>query len=154
MKKKAFYRVCVQTKMVMGIASLDLNIRFFPTCGKKSEVRILNFLKTDPGQRITNLEVHIIHMYIYKEYRSVCPLVGIGGIGTLPTPLWPASVPLPPEPGGGDTRLRVRGLGSLNSDDWRKNLVLCLLFVEIILSVGTANLSQKILILKICANAF
>ncbi len=34
----------------------------------------------------------------YKEYHSVCPLVGIG---TLPTPLSPASVPLPPEPKGG-----------------------------------------------------
>jgi len=37
---------------------------------------------------------------IYKEYHSVCPLVGIG---TLPIPLSPASVPLPPEPGGGST---------------------------------------------------
>ncbi len=35
---------------------------------------------------------------IDKECHSVCPLVGIG---TLPTPLSPASVPLPPEPGGG-----------------------------------------------------
>ncbi len=35
---------------------------------------------------------------IYNEYYSVCPLVGIW---TLPTPLSPASVPLPPEPGGG-----------------------------------------------------
>jgi hypothetical protein len=61
---------------------------------------------------------------IYKEYHSVCPLVGIG---TLPTPLSPASVPLPPEPGGGHTRLRVRGWGSPNSDDWRKSLALCLL---------------------------
>ncbi len=40
---------------------------------------------------------------------SVCPLVGVG---TLPTPLSPARVPLPPEPGGGGhTRLRVKGLG-------------------------------------------
>ncbi len=38
-----------------------------------------------------------------------------------------ASVPLPPEPGGGHTRLRVRGWGSHNSDDWRKSLTLCLL---------------------------
>jgi hypothetical protein len=30
---------------------------------------------------------------IYKEYHSVRPLVGIG---TLPTPLSPATVPLPP----------------------------------------------------------
>jgi hypothetical protein len=58
--------------------------------------------------------------YIYKEYHSVCSIVGIG---TLPPPLSPASVPLPPEPkGGGHTRLRVRGWGSPNSDDWRKSL--------------------------------
>ncbi len=35
---------------------------------------------------------------IYIENHSVCPLVGIG---TLPSPLSPASVPLPPEPKGG-----------------------------------------------------
>ncbi len=35
---------------------------------------------------------------MYKEYHSVCPLVGTG---TLPTPLSPACEPLPPEPGGG-----------------------------------------------------
>ncbi len=61
----------------------------------------------------------------YKEYHSVGPLVGIGA---LPTPLSPASVPLPPKPGGGgQTRLRVRGWGSPYSDDWRKSLALCLL---------------------------
>ncbi len=39
-------------------------------------------------------------VYTYKEYHSVCPLVGIE---TLPTPLSPAIVPqpLPPEPRGG-----------------------------------------------------
>ncbi len=62
---------------------------------------------------------------IYKEYHSVCPLVGIG---TLPTHLSPASVPLPPEPGGGGhNRLRARGWGRPNSDDLRKSLALCLL---------------------------
>jgi hypothetical protein len=66
---------------------------------------------------------HKVHTYI--EYHSVCPLVGIG---TLPPPLSPASVPLPPEPkGGGHNRLQVRGWGSPNSDDWRKSLALCLL---------------------------
>ncbi len=45
-----------------------------------------------------------------------------------PPPLSPASVPLPPRPkGGGHTRLRVRGWGSPNSNDWRKSLALCLL---------------------------
>jgi hypothetical protein len=59
---------------------------------------------------------------IYKKYHSVCPLVGIG---TLTTPLSPASVPLHPGPGG--TFAAVRGWGSPNSDDWRKSLALCLL---------------------------
>jgi hypothetical protein len=62
---------------------------------------------------------------IYEEYHSVCPLVGIG---TLPTPLLPASVSLPPETGGrGRTRLQMRGWGSSNSDDWSNSLALCLL---------------------------
>ena len=55
---------------------------------------------------------------IYKEHHSVCPLVGIG---TLPTPLSPASEPLPPEPGGGGAHSPAgEGLGSPKSDDWRK----------------------------------
>ncbi len=45
-----------------------------------------------------------------------------------PTPLPQANV-LPPGTKGGrvHTRLRVRGWGSPNSDDWRESLVLCLL---------------------------
>ncbi len=39
----------------------------------------------------------------------------------LGPPLTQASVS-PPEPRGGHTRLRVRGVGDPNSDDWRKNL--------------------------------
>ncbi len=79
------------------------------------------------------IKVHIgIHKgRIYKEYHSACSLVGIG---TLPPPLSPAIVPLPPEPKGGHTRLRGRGRGSPNSDDWRKSLALCLvLFLGILL---------------------
>ncbi len=61
----------------------------------------------------------------YIEYHISCPLVGIG---TLPPPLSPASMPLPPEPKrGGHTRLRVRGLMSPNSEDWRKGLAHCLI---------------------------
>ncbi len=45
---------------------------------------------------------------IYKEYHSVCHLVGIG---TLPPHLSPASVPLPPEPGGGGHSPAGEGLG-------------------------------------------
>jgi hypothetical protein len=65
---------------------------------------------------------------MYKEYHSVCPLVGIG---TPPTPLSQASVPLPPRTGGGHTRLRVRGWGRPISDDWRKSLPLCLYSVDV-----------------------
>ncbi len=61
---------------------------------------------------------------IYKEYISVCTLVVTR---TLQTHLSPASMSLPPEPGGGHTSLRVRGWGSPNSDDLRKGLALCLL---------------------------
>jgi hypothetical protein len=64
---------------------------------------------------------------IFKEYHSVCPLVGIG---TLPTPLSPASVPLPPEPwwgGGGAHSPAGEGLGESKFRRRRKSLALCLL---------------------------
>ena len=60
---------------------------------------------------------------IYREHHSVCPLVGTG---TPPTLLPQASVPSS-QVGGGHTRLWLRGWGSPNSDDWRKNLALYLL---------------------------
>ncbi len=60
--------------------------------------------------------------------QSTTVYVPFVGIGILPTPLSPASVPIPPEPkGGGHTRLWVRGLGSPSFDDWSKSLALCLL---------------------------
>jgi hypothetical protein len=61
---------------------------------------------------------------LYTEHHSVCPFVGIG---TPPTPLPQVSVPSPPPKGGGHTRLRLWGVGSPNSTDWRKSLALCLL---------------------------
>jgi hypothetical protein len=45
----------------------------------------------------------------------------------------PAGQPVGTEPGdfaGGHTRLRLKGWGSPNSDDWRRNLALCLLCGE------------------------
>ncbi len=47
---------------------------------------------------------------IYKEHHSVRPLVGIG---TFPTPLSPASVSLPLEPGGGGTLACWWGVGGV-----------------------------------------
>ncbi len=52
----------------------------------------LNLLLSILGSCL-EISYHIVH--IYKEYHSLCPLVGIG---TLPSPISPASVPLPPEP--------------------------------------------------------
>ncbi len=50
-------------------------------------------------------------------------------LGLPPTPLPQASVPSPSGPkgvgGGGQTRLRLKGWGSPNFDDWRKGLALC-----------------------------
>ncbi len=49
-------------------------------------------------------------------------------LGPPPLPLPLASVsPTPTKEEGVHTRLRVRGWGSPNSDDWRESLVLCLL---------------------------
>ncbi len=57
------------------------------------------------------------YLYMYIEHHSVCPLVGIG---TTPPLLPQASVPSPPDQRvGGQTRLRLKGWGSPNSNDWR-----------------------------------
>jgi hypothetical protein len=61
---------------------------------------------------------------LYKEYKSVCPLIGIA---TLPTPLSPASVPLPPEPGGGAHSPAGEGLGESQFRRLEKSFALCLL---------------------------
>jgi hypothetical protein len=73
---------------------------------------------------IKSTTVYVPSSDIYKEYHSVCPLVGIG---TPPTPLPQASEPSPsgPKGGGVHTRLRLRAWGSPNSNDWRKSLALC-----------------------------
>jgi hypothetical protein len=50
------------------------------------------------------------------------------GIVTLPTPLSPASVPLPPEPGGGGAHSPAGdGLGQSHFRRLEKSLALCLL---------------------------
>ncbi len=54
--------------------------------------------------------------YVYKEYHSVCPLVGIG---TLPTLSRQWVCPSPQNREG-----RMRGRGSPHSVDWRKGLAL------------------------------
>jgi hypothetical protein len=85
------------------------------------------FLSTTPFYKLnTFLFKHKLR--IFTEYHSVCPLVGIG---TLPPPYLASECAPPPgtKEWGGHTRLRVRGWGSQNSDDWRKSLARCLLCV-------------------------
>ncbi len=63
---------------------------------------------------------------IYREYHSVCPLVGIG---TFPSPLSSASVPLPPEPRGVGRLARGWGVGESQFRQYRrleKSLALCM----------------------------
>jgi hypothetical protein len=57
----------------------------------------------------------------------------IFGIGTPPPPLLQFVCIPPPlnQRRGEHTRLRVRWWGSLNSDDWRKSLALCILLVNL-----------------------
>ncbi len=64
------------------------------------------------------------HIYT-RVYHSTCPLIRIG---TSHPPPASECVPFPWKKGFGGvhTRLRVRGCGSPNSDDWRKNLAHCL----------------------------
>ncbi len=70
-------------------------------------------------------------MLVFSTHRvpkSTTVYVPSSELGLSHPPFSPASVPLPPEPkGGGHTRLRVRGWGSPNSDDWRKSLAFSLL---------------------------
>jgi hypothetical protein len=58
---------------------------------------------------------------IYKEYHSVCPLVGIG---TLQPRLSPASMPLPPEPKGAHSPAG-EGLGESQFRRLENSLALC-----------------------------
>ncbi len=73
-----------------------------------------------------SLAIITITKYVYIKSTTVYVPSSELGLSQVPTP----HPPLPSEPkvrGGGHTRLRVRGWGSHNSDDWRKSLALCLL---------------------------
>ncbi len=93
---------------------------FFNKTTKENEPRSL--------QAQTNTYYHKVR--IYKEYHSVCPLIRIG---TNPTPLSPASVPLPPELGRGKRSPAGEGLGESQFRRLEKKLstllTLCLYYV-------------------------
>jgi hypothetical protein len=73
----------------------------------------------DPGSASKSLSTK----YIYIEYYSVGPFVGIA---TLPPPLWPAGVP-PPQNQGGAHSPAGEGLGESQFRRLEKSLALCLL---------------------------
>ncbi len=91
--------------------------------------------------------------YIYSTYiKSTTVYVPLSELG-LSQPLSRQRVcPSPQHRGGGGgggehTRLRVRGWGSPNSDDWRKGLALCLLcaFLYEILLYWSAQVIIKLI---------
>ncbi len=93
-------------------------------------------------------KVHKVHLY------RVAQCVGIG---TPPAPLsckWVCPFPPSPEPNRGQTRLRVMGWGSPNSDDWRKSLALCLLCVAVFLTQTSNDTIYKIRKIFCCENIF
>ncbi len=87
-------------------------------------------LRSHMLRRMLGLTMHKVHtVYIrYLEYHSVCPFVRTGTPPPPPPPLPLASVSSPWNQRRWEhTRLRVRGWGGPNSDDWRKILAFCLL---------------------------
>ncbi len=67
---------------------------------------------------------------IFKEYQSVMYVHSSEWNWASPNPSLASECAPPPGTkgwGGGHTRVRVRGWGSPNSNDWRKGLALCLL---------------------------
>jgi hypothetical protein len=84
---------------------------------------------------------HKVH--IYKEYHSKCPLVGIG---TLPPPLSPASVPLPPETKGrGVTFACGWEVGESQFRRLEKSLALCVLCGSTLLHILSSTVGRMIL---------
>jgi hypothetical protein len=78
------------------------------------------------------------YIHIFLNCHSVCPLVGIGTPSPSPLSLRKASVYPPPplnQRAEEHTRQGVREWGSLNADDWRKSLALCL-------HCGTTHISR------------
>jgi hypothetical protein len=114
----------------MNVLNLSATIPFTLTAVQVPNVelshkkRIIVYKEQSLHEKILHDPNHKVLIRTYIEHHSVCPLVGIG---TPPNPLPQASVPSPLGPTGGGwghTRLRVKGWGSPNSNDWRKSLAL------------------------------
>jgi hypothetical protein len=77
---------------------------------------------------IPKISTHKVN--IYKEYHSVCPLVGTG---TLPSPSFASEcVPPPGTKGGGAHSPAGKGLGESQFRRLEKGLALCLLCVSMV----------------------
>jgi hypothetical protein len=118
------YRLCCQGLSVLTYRCGQLPGRASVVIGELQSAALCIYLC---GILHTNVLLSSTHkVRKYKEYHSVCPRVGIG---TLPPPLSPASVPLPPEPkgGGGAHSPAAKGLGEFQFRRLEKSLALCLL---------------------------
>ncbi len=107
----------------VAAVTLSPNIVGFGSAARTLLFRLIN---THPSSRKHIFAAQVLgcmvchKVHAHKEYHSVCPLIGIGTLASECAP--------PPEPGGGGGTLAWgEGLGSHNSDDWRKSLTLCLL---------------------------
>ncbi len=95
----------------------------------KSFSRSLLRWRVRSTNKMVNMATVCLHhkAHIYIEYHRVCLLVGIG---TLPPPLSPASMPLPPEPGGWAHSPAGEGLGESQFRRLEKSLALCGLHIQ------------------------
>jgi hypothetical protein len=117
-----------------GMLSTQISYTLYYSLGRV----LIHFLFFDSSS-----SVHLHHkVRIYKEYHSVCPLVGIGTLPTHLSPLASECTP-PPRTWGGTHSPAVRGWWSLNSDDWRKSLALCLLCELHSMIAGIDNTGKK-----------
>jgi hypothetical protein len=96
------------------------NLPFFGTV--ISNLKRKGSLRSLAVNNVQHARVSLIHKstYIYLEHHSVCP----SSDSPNPSPASECTLPPPDERvgGGGHTRRRLRGWGSLNSDNWRKKL--------------------------------
>jgi hypothetical protein len=85
---------------------------------------VVGFLDATPACLVHRVACITKYVHIYTEYHSVCPLAGIR---TLPTPLSPPCVPLPPNQRGVAHSPAGEGVGESRFRRLEKSLALCLL---------------------------
>jgi hypothetical protein len=117
--------------LVFRIEVNHMKSGFFFFASKRNEIftSISNFASEAKVRAHPNLH-NLVHspcnIYLQHKVHRVPQCLSPRRNWDPPPPLPQASVS-PGNPRGEHTRLRVRGWGSPNSEDWRKSLILCLL---------------------------